>query len=131
MIGLTVGGKAGGDGDHLVARHQSAVAQPRRCQRRQRQQVGRRARVDQQRVALAGALRQRALEGGCLGAGGEPEVKAGTDELDNLLRAEHAAGRRDAGIGRIEGSWGVAFGGVRAHELEDMLGARLGGHRTA
>ena len=50
MIGLTVVGKAGRHRDDFVARLQPAVAQLRRSQRGERQQVRRGAGVDQRRI---------------------------------------------------------------------------------
>ncbi len=74
------GWEAGRDRDHLVARAQPPIAQARGRQRRERQQVGRRAGVDEQRMPVAGDAAELALEGCRLGPGGEPEVEARADE---------------------------------------------------
>ncbi len=58
-IGLTVVGKPAATVITSSPGHQPAIAQPRRGERRQREQVGRRARVAQERVPRAHEARER------------------------------------------------------------------------
>ena len=107
----------------------SAIAELGRGQRCQREQVGRGAGVDQERVALAGVACQVALEDPRLRPRGEPEVEAGAHQLDHLLWAEHAAGCRHARVLGIEGAGGMGGAGVLADEREDLIDG--GRHRPA
>ena len=80
---------------------------------------------------MPGGLAQAPLERLRLGAGGEPEVEAGADELDHLLLAEHASGARDAWRGRVERRRPVAVAGVLGHQVEDAGHAGVGRHLVA
>jgi hypothetical protein len=122
------GGEAGGYRDHLVARTQPPVAQAGRGQRGEREQVRRRAGVHEQGVAMAGDGAELALEGGRLRPGGEPEVEARADELDDLLLAEHAPRAGNVRRGRVKRGGCVAVAGVLGDQLEDPSRTGVRGH---
>jgi hypothetical protein len=122
-------GEAGGDGDDLVTRLQLPVAQARRGQGAHGGQVGRRARVDHQRVAQPRGAGQLALEALVLGARGEPAVEARAHEFDDLRRPDQLAGDRHRRVGGIEDGRGMALGRVLGDELENLVGG--GSHPEA
>ncbi len=84
--------KARGDGDHLVAGLEAAVAELGRGERRERDEVRRRAGVDEQGVRQAEVVGEARLELLGEAAGGQVEVEARVDEGAHLLLAEDAAG---------------------------------------
>ncbi len=100
MIGATVVGKAGGDGDDLVARLDAPLAELRRGQRHEGQQIGRGARIGQGTVLHAEKLGELPLESFGIAAGGQPEIKGGIDQVVDLSLIEHPAGIGDAVTGR-------------------------------
>ena len=102
--------EAGRDGDHLVAGAQPPVAAGAASQRRSASEVRRRAGVDQQRVALAGARgRARARTPRVSGPAVSQKSRLVRDELDDLLRRRTRGRTRDRGRGRIEGARRVAL----------------------
>ena len=101
-IGLTRRREARGDGDHLVARLQAPIAELLRRQRRDRQQVRRRARVAEERVPDTDRLRELELEPLRVAARRQPEVERRVDEVEELVRVEDAAGDRDRRLARHE-----------------------------
>ncbi len=117
--------EAGGDRDDLVAGLEPAIAELRRGERRQRDEVRRRARVDEQGVGQAEVVGEAGLELLGVAAGRQVEVEARVDQEPHLLLAEHAAGVADRVAVGIERPRRVALAVVAAHQLEDLV-ARVG-----
>ena len=96
MIGLTVVGKPAATVITSSPGFSAPLAELRRSERREGDEVGRRAAVHEDRVAAAEELaREAPLERVREAAGGEPEVERGVDEADDLLLVEYAPGDRD------------------------------------
>ncbi len=85
-------GKAGGDGDHFIARPDAALLQLRRSQRAEGHEIGRRTGIDQQGRIATHALGQRPFELLGESAGGQPEIETGLDRQADFLRIEDPAG---------------------------------------
>ena len=83
--------ETGGDGDHLVARHQPAIAELRGGERGQREQVRARAGVHQRTLAHTDEAWKLPLELVGEAPCGEPEVQRGVDEMLEFVRVEHHA----------------------------------------
>ena len=102
------GRKAGGNGDDFVAGLQSAVAERRRSEARERNQIGRGSGVHQRRAAHAHEGREIAFELGGKPAGGEPEIERGFHQMLQLGSIEDLP---DTGTGLSPGMKGC---GVKA-----------------
>ena len=100
--GIDRGRKSGSDRDDLVAGPQPALAQLRRGQACQRQQVGGRAGVYQRRMTQAPEAREGTLEFGGIAPRCQPKVEGAIDEVDEIVVIEDAAAKRNRRGSRVK-----------------------------
>ena len=95
-------GKARRRGDDLIAGTDTARTELGAGQRGEGEQVGRRARVDEERFFDAEERRQLFFESLALGAEGEPEVERGRDSCFNLVLVKDATRVRDRVLAAVK-----------------------------
>ena len=113
-------------GDHLVAGLESALAELPRRERRQGDEVRRRAGVDEQGVRDPQVLGDARLELLREPAGRQEEIEARVDQGVQLLLAEDAAGVTHRVAVGVEGRRRVPFAVEPADEIEDLAARLLG-----
>ena len=117
-------GEAGRHGDHLVAGLDAPVLQLWRGQRGKRNEVGRRAGVDQQHVIQAEVFRQPGFKLVGIPSRRQPEVERGIHETHQLSLIKPTAGVAHEVLTRAEGPRG--FGGMKlADEVQDLAAEGL------
>ena len=114
--------------NHFITFLDGALAQFRRGEGAEGDQVGRRARVDGDQVLDADELGQLTLELRVEAAGGEPAVERGFDHKLQLARADDLAGRRNHRLARGEGLGREGDVGELLDEFADFLTEDFGGH---
>ena len=124
-IGLTVVGKPAATVITSSPGPQLPVAQPRRGQRAQRDEVRRRAGVDEDRVPHAEEAREVALERLRVAAGRQPELEPRVDEELQLGRVEDPPGHGDGRHARHEDGRAEGELVVLGDELQDGVPAIL------
>ncbi len=110
--------------DDLVARLQPTLAEHRRGQRRQREEVRRGARVDEERETDSHGTRDGTLELVREPPGGQPEVERGVDEMPDVVGVEDLSADRDRRLAGDERPIGPPCLAVLGDQGEDP-GAEL------
>ena len=111
-------------GDDLVARLEPLVAEFRRSQSGQGDEVGAGAGVDEQRIAEAEHLGELRLELAGVAAGGEPEVERGVHEMLHVVGVEDLAADGHGVHAGPERPLRPRLGEVPLDQFQDFLSIR-------
>ena len=111
--------KARGHRNHLISRLDLPVLKLGRGERRERDEVGGRAGVDQQRVLQTKNFRQARLKLLGIPARCQPEIERGIDELGQFFRIKMTPGITHEVFARTKGSLRLGRM-VLAHEIQNL-----------
>ena len=123
-------GKTGGDGDHFIARLEPPTTQSGRGQSRERQQIGARSGICQERESRAGKTGQFPLELFGVAARGEPEIERSIHQVCKLIVIEHFSRDGNGLNAWLERLFGPVGRVVLARQRQDAAAEFVRRHAT-